>query len=755
MSLAFCVARAVGSLSAWGLKNIFRRPAANFPGKIALYLDPHLIADLKSKIKSGSVVVVGTNGKTTVTNLLADVLEQAGQRVVCNRTGANLDSGVATALLRAQSSDWGVFEADELWLAKILPDLQADYVLLLNLFQDQLDRVGEIEYIQKSIISALETSPRTTLIYNADDPLCALIAQNVKNKSVAFGTMKGMDLSEVTVSDTFLCQGCSSSLEYMFRQYGQLGSYCCPTCGFARPSLDFVVDKVSLETKEISFRLDRVHSNSIGENERFLIHAFMSGAYMVYNLAAVSVAANLLHCSQTAVQKAIDTFNPQNGRLQSYRIGERFVLLNLAKNPTGFNQNIEIVLQDKGPKVVAFFVNDKEGDGRDVSWLWDVGFEALARETNIWVYAGGIRRNDVQVRLKYAGLNARLVDGVADVFTYLNDVPLTAHVYLIANYTALPSVHADMSRLKEISALPDEQVFEDEYAKEGKSENSDKQNSSKQKAEIITSAIITSTESEQVYSCVGSHSIVIAHLLPDLLNSYGDGGNIRVLAHRLQTRGIPVEINEICHEDQVDFTTVDLVFFGGGTDRQQRCALDDLMVMKDDLHAYISRGGVLFAVGNGYSLLGNTCLLEETITAGLGIVDMDIECLTTPQSRLVGDVALRSPLASLPIVGYENHKGYMRLADNEDALGKVIAATYRNNDDEIQQVGICRQNVIGTHLHGVVLAKNPEVADALLSRVLEYHAKRCGDAVLMLSALDDTVEVAANRYMCKKLGISV
>ena len=132
--------------------------------------------------------------KTTVTNLLADALELAGQRVVCNRTGANLDSGVATSLLHAGPSDWGVFECDELWLAKILPQLQATYVVLLNLFRDQLDRVGEIDRIQDSIVGALEKSPDTVLVYNADDPLCVRIAERAANPSIAFGVDEDLGL---------------------------------------------------------------------------------------------------------------------------------------------------------------------------------------------------------------------------------------------------------------------------------------------------------------------------------------------------------------------------------------------------------------------------------------------------------------------------------------------------------------------------------------------------------------------------------
>ena len=112
MGLRFGCARAISAVSTWGLKNVFHRPAANFPGKIALYADPQLIADLSSRMTRGSILVVGTNGKTTVTNMLADAIEKSGHSVVCNRTGANLDSGVATALLHTKPVEWGIFECD-------------------------------------------------------------------------------------------------------------------------------------------------------------------------------------------------------------------------------------------------------------------------------------------------------------------------------------------------------------------------------------------------------------------------------------------------------------------------------------------------------------------------------------------------------------------------------------------------------------------------------------------------------------------
>ena len=185
--MKFELAKAVGAAATWALAKVAHRPAANFPGKAGLVVDPNLIAHLKPRVSEGTIVVVGTNGKTTVTNLLADVLEAYGKTVACNRTGANLDSGVASALLHARTADWGVFESDELWLAKIMPQLQPDFVVLLNLFRDQLDRAGEIDHVQQRIAEALASSPGTVLVYNADDPFCQAIADHSANKCKPFG----------------------------------------------------------------------------------------------------------------------------------------------------------------------------------------------------------------------------------------------------------------------------------------------------------------------------------------------------------------------------------------------------------------------------------------------------------------------------------------------------------------------------------------------------------------------------------------
>ena len=434
MGLRFTLAKAVGHVLTVGLRDVLHRPAANMPGKIALYVDPRLIADLRGRLRVGSIVVAGTNGKTSTTNLLADALEASGATVVCNRTGANLDSGVSTSLLQTKGADWGVFESDELWMAKILPGLQPRYVLLLNLFRDQLDRVGEIERIQDSIAGALATSPNSVLIYNADDPLCAAIAERVENVSVSFGIGEDLHLAQNRVTDAQMCQRCEGMVSYDYRQYGQLGSYHCESCGFARPRLRFVAHDVDMAADGMTFAVSDADDAT---NAR--IKSAQSSPYLIYNLLAAYAACSMMGVPMADLQRAIDAFDPRNGRLQRYVIDGHRVLLNLAKNPTGFNQNLRIVERDIDPKAVAFFINDKEADGHDVSWIWDIDFEELASQEGCRVFVGGRRKYDMQVRLKYAGVAAEPIDGIDDVFA---SIPEGMPVYAIANYTALPAVKA-------------------------------------------------------------------------------------------------------------------------------------------------------------------------------------------------------------------------------------------------------------------------------------------------------------------------
>lgn len=178
------------------------------------------------------------------------------------------------------------------------------------------------------------------------------------------------------------------------------------------------------------------------------------------------------------------------------------------------------------------------------------------------------------------------------------------------------------------------------------------------------------------------------------------------------------------------------------------------MRMRDDLHAYVEDDGVLLAICGGFQILGHEWLLGEEVVKGLGLVDMTTERAPGGSgNRLIGNIALRSPLADQAVVGYENHAGRTHLGTGVEAFGDVASSTGHGNNDSDKRDGVRYKNVVGTYLHGPLLAKNPEVADDLLARALQRFASRTGQPAIELAPLDDAVEQDANDAMVKKLGV--
>lgn len=236
--------------------------------------------------------------------------------------------------------------------------------------------------------------------------------------------------------------------------------------------------------------------------------------------------------------------------------------------------------------------------------------------------------------------------------------------------------------------------------------------------------------------------INIVHLYPDLLNLYGDKGNIACMQKRLEWRGIKANVHQCTNKDNsIDLKTADIIFVGGGSDREQEIVCNMLLEKKDEIKEYVEDDGVLVAVCGGYQLLGRYYQTANTKIEGLGILDIYTDAGKT---RLIDNVVLECNKFSQPIVGFENHAGRTYIGENHTPLGKVRYGNGNTGDSGCE--GVIYKNVIATYLHGPLLPKNPQLCDYILTCAL----KRKYPDFDKLTPLDDELENTANKYIVSK-----
>lgn len=697
----------------WGTTKLLHRGGGNAPGAVALKVAPDLIGSLGAAL-DGSVMVTGTNGKTTTTGLAADALAAGGLNVTCNRAGNNMASGIAAALVEARSERpprAGCFECDELYTVQVLPALRPRALVLLNLFRDQLDRYGEIDHTQDVIAEALRRSPGTALAFNADDPLCAAIADRVGNPGVPFGIDEPTGLEADRISDSRFCARCNTGLDYAYVHYGQLGSYRCPECGWARPELSFAAVNLQLTCGGYEFDIE---DRRAAVRTRTHVRTRWNGLYMVYNVMAAFVACVLGGGDTARFQEVLDAYEPASGRGKVFSLdGGYEVSSNLAKNPTGFNRMIQQVRAEDG-RYLALFLNDNDADGHDVSWIWDIDLERLRDLSDLrLVCVGGTRREDMAVRVKYAELGApiELIDNVEGA---LRLMPEPERLHVIANYTAFPPVVAELERLSAGTA-----------------------------GESGAAAFVSGSGAGAQAGPAG-HAVTpvgverplrIVHLYPDALNLYGDGGNIASLAKRCAWRGIPCRVDQVLMGQELDLSDADVVLLGGGADRDQLAVAEELRGQREKLADYVADGGALLAICGGYQLLGHSYMMGSERVEGLHILDLET---VAGDTRLIGNVAIESSVCSTPIVGFENHAGRTLLGPGERPLGRALVAGTGNNGEDGGE-GVLHDGVVGTYLHGPILPKNPGVTDWLLARALRRRGCK-----IELAPLPDELETLAH-----------
>lgn len=234
-------------------------------------------------------------------------------------------------------------------------------------------------------------------------------------------------------------------------------------------------------------------------------------------------------------------------------------------------------------------------------------------------------------------------------------------------------------------------------------------------------------------------NLKIAHLYPELLNLYGDRGNIISLKKRAEWRGIDVEVKEYKLADEIDFENIDILFIGGGSDREQLLVCQRLKEIKKDFKNYVENNGVVTAICGGYQLLGKYYKMKDETVEGLEILDIYTE---SGEGRLIGNVVIETEFLDRPIVGFENHGGRTYI-ENHNPLGKVVYGNGNNDNDKAE--GVLYKNVIGTYLHGPLFPKNPHLCDYIIKKALQ---NKYGE--VELEELDDSVEFAANDYIVNR-----
>ncbi|MBE7036952.1 MAG: DUF1727 domain-containing protein, partial [Ruminococcaceae bacterium] len=407
------------------------------PWQVAFKICPNILTLLSKQVTKEIVVVCGTNGKTTTNNLLAAYIRKAGHSLVSNEYGANMLWGVCCAFAEKATlfgkikAEYACLEVDEASCVKVFRYMKPTTIVITNLFRDQLDRYGEIDMTVDFIRRALEMAPEAKLILNGDDPLVAQFGEKTNRlcyyMAIDEDTVSGMSEAK----EGKFCSFCGQELSYEYHHYSQLGKFNCTACGFSRKSPDFTVSGVSLKNG-VNFTLT-YKGETIPVSSRF------RGLYSVYNIALSYGAARLILEEKPDYESVLSAYRPQVGRMEEFLVGGKTVVLNMAKNPAGFNQALDAVLQDDREKDLLLAVNDLPQDGMDISWLWDVDFERLEKAKIRRLIVTGMRADELMLRMKYAGFTEEKQEKVKDIRKAAESLVSgdAAVCYGLANYSSV------------------------------------------------------------------------------------------------------------------------------------------------------------------------------------------------------------------------------------------------------------------------------------------------------------------------------
>lgn len=423
------------------LLELFNKQGGNLPGLIALKINKKILS--RFKITGKIIAVTGTNGKTSTTNLISSILEN-NNRVLCNNSGNNLNTGVASLLIKnctftgKVDCDYLVLEVDEHYIPIVFRQLKLDSLVILNFFRDQLDRTGEVEKLICKISKFLETY-NGNLILNANDPNVVRLANsNTDNTNVYYYGVDKYEGSKRKIQDKGegkFCPVCTTRLKYSYYHYSHIGKFICPECGFGDNEIKCFATNINLKEKTFTC-FDKEFKTKY------------DSIYNIYNVSAALTISKIYGVSYKTSYNTIKDFELNKGRFEKLIINNNETIMNLAKNPTGANVTIKIMNRDEDRKELLFVLNDNVADGKDVSWIWDINFNVLNKVDR--VITSGTRAYDMAVRIKNSGFNYKKIECYPYIEEAVNNLYKTdSKKYIIFNYTAVNETRMSIIKYKE------------------------------------------------------------------------------------------------------------------------------------------------------------------------------------------------------------------------------------------------------------------------------------------------------------------
>lgn len=427
------------------------RKASYFPGNLALKICPDFLGQVdKPEMIIG---VTGTNGKTTVSNMINDILENNGYKVINNRYGSNMNTGIAASFVANNTlsgknkKDIAVFEMDERSTIHIFKYITPTYLVCNNLSRDSMKRNANTSFISEIISNAV---PRSTIIItNGDDPICVNLAS--ENKKIYYGIDRletDTEECENIVQDMAICPKCGSKLEYEYYRYHHIGKMHCPNCYFGTPYNDFEVTNIDYESKQITVK------NNANKYE-FKYNMVADGIINIYNMLSAITTLKYIGLTDGRINESLKNTKIVDTRFRIDEAGGKKIVLHLAKgqNPIACSRVFDYVRKQPENKTIILFLDDQHEENEAIPWLYDTDYEFLNGDNIEQIIVSGKRAEDTVVRLLMAGIPKEKIfaqrDEVESVRKYFNPQNIDS-VYILYDLYSIKQRNAVHKEVRDI-----------------------------------------------------------------------------------------------------------------------------------------------------------------------------------------------------------------------------------------------------------------------------------------------------------------